>query len=63
MKYLLDTHTFLWAYGQSNRLPKTVKATIEDSTSEVFVSAVTFWEIVSSCAQKDWISVARLLQI
>lgn len=45
MKYLLDTHTFLWAYGQSDRLPKTVKATIENTTSEVLVSAVSFWEI------------------
>ena len=45
MRYLLDTHTFLWAYGQSNLLPKTVKATIENTDAEVFVSAVTFWEL------------------
>ncbi len=45
MRYLLDTLTFIWAYGQSNRLPKRVRTTLEDTASEVFVSAVTFWEI------------------
>lgn len=45
MRYLLDTHTFLWTYGQSDRLPKKVKAVVEDASVEVFISAVTFWEI------------------
>lgn len=45
MRYLLDTHTFLWAYGQSDRLPKQVRTVIENTSTEVFVSAVTFWEI------------------
>jgi PIN domain nuclease of toxin-antitoxin system len=45
MRYLLDTHTFLWAYGQSDRLPEQVRTVIENPSTEVFVSAVTFWEI------------------
>ncbi len=45
MSYLLDTHTFLWAYAQSDRLPKQVRTVIEDISAEVFISAVTFWEI------------------
>lgn len=45
MRYLLDTHTFLWTYGRSKRLPERIRLTIEDGQSEIFVSAITFWEI------------------
>ena len=45
MRYLLDTHTFLWAYGKSKRLPEKVRSAIGDGNADVFVSAVTFWEI------------------
>jgi len=45
MKYLLDTHTFLWAVTQSKNLPEKVLQAIKNSTNEVFVSAITFWEI------------------
>ncbi len=45
MNYLLDTHTFLWSYAHSKRLPRQVKIAIEDSSSIVSVSAVSFWEI------------------
>lgn len=45
MKYLLDTHVFLWATGQSKRLPSKVVTTITDLRNDVFVSAVSFWEI------------------
>lgn len=45
MKYLLDTHIFLWATGQSRRLPAKVAETITDPSKDVFVSAVSFWEI------------------
>ncbi len=42
MKLLLDTHTFIW--WDNNRLPKAVTRRIQRAT-EVFVSAVTAWEI------------------
>lgn len=45
MKLLLDTHIFLWATGQSKNLPASVSDTISDLKNDVFVSAVTFWEI------------------
>lgn len=45
MKLLLDTHVFLWATGQSQRLPTQVAATIADRNNDVFVSSVIFWEI------------------
>lgn len=45
MKLLLDTHTFLWAYSEPGRLPVTARERIIDPDNEVFVSAVSFWEI------------------
>ena len=45
MKLLLDTHTFLWSYSDKVRLPKLAKDTIEDPNNEIFVSAISFWEI------------------
>ena len=45
MKYLLDTHTFLWAVSQSKDLPAKVCQAIKNPGNDVFVSAVTFWEI------------------
>ena len=45
MKYLLDTHAFLWATGKSKLIPVNIAAAISDPGNEVFVSAVTFWEI------------------
>lgn len=45
MKYLLDTHTFLWTITQSKDLPLKVVQALKNPTNEVFVSAITFWEI------------------
>jgi PIN domain nuclease of toxin-antitoxin system len=45
MKYLLDTHTFLWCVADSSKLPKKVDAEIRNPHNEIFVSAVNLWEI------------------
>ena len=45
MRMLLDTHTFLWWVGDSPRLPKRFRAAIAEPANDVFVSAVTVWEI------------------
>lgn len=45
MRYLVDTHAFLWTTGRSNRLPNTARLTIEDPANEIFLSAVSLWEV------------------
>ncbi len=45
MKYLLDTHVFLWATSQPKLLPAIVAASVTDLNNDVFVGSVTFWEI------------------
>lgn len=45
MRLLLDTHTFLWWVENSARLPKRFRDAIAEPANDVFVSAVTVWEI------------------
>lgn len=45
MNYLLDTHTFLWTISQSDKLSKKAREIIKNPKKEIFVSAVSFWEI------------------
>lgn len=45
MKYLLDTHTFIWSILDSSKLSDKVKEIIEDSNNEIYVSGISFWEI------------------
>ena len=45
MSFLLDSHTLLWAILDKKKLSSKVITILEDTNHEVFVSAVTFWEI------------------
>jgi PIN domain nuclease of toxin-antitoxin system len=44
-KYLLDTHTLVWAMLDKGKLSEPVLKILQDSNSQLFVSAVSFWEI------------------
>lgn len=45
MRYLLDTHTFIWAISDQNKLPMKVRSIISNPENEILVSALSFWEI------------------
>ena len=45
MKLLLDTHTFLWWCADDPRLSEAARQEIADAGNEVYVSAVSSWEI------------------
>ncbi len=45
MNYLLDTHVFLWSLLETERLSKKTVEILEDPKNNIFVSALTFWEI------------------
>lgn len=45
MRLLLDTHVVLWALGEPERLSDEVRSLIADPANEVYVSAVTVWEV------------------
>ena len=42
---LVDTHVLLWALGEPERLAVEARAALENGDNEVFVSAVSAWEI------------------
>ena len=45
MKYLIDTHTFLWFNEGSADLSNTAKQLIIDKDNEIFISIASLWEI------------------
>jgi len=46
VKYLLDTHTLLWAIRGSNKLSEAGKHILNDASTQKFVSAVSAYEIM-----------------
>ncbi len=45
MRYLLDTHTFLWAVSATDKLSRLSRALIEDLDNEIYLSTASLWEI------------------
>jgi PIN domain nuclease of toxin-antitoxin system len=47
IKYLLDTHTFLWVALDDQRISGNVKKAIKSENAKIFVSPVTAYEIMN----------------
>jgi PIN domain nuclease of toxin-antitoxin system len=45
MKLLVDTHVFLWSVISPEKLSAKARSALENPANEVFLSAVTLWEI------------------
>lgn len=45
MKYLLDTHVFIWMASDPTGLPTKVAAILRDSDNDVFLSMASIWEM------------------
>ena len=45
LRLLLDTHVFVWCLADAEKLSRVAHAAIVDSANDVFVSAITGWEI------------------
>ena len=45
MKYLLDTHTYLWYRTAPDALPAPILALVTDMSFEILISVVTPWEL------------------
>ena len=46
MRLLLDTCTFLWFITADGRLPQDIRKSIQSPDHEVWLSVVSFWEIL-----------------
>ena len=44
-RFLLDTHVLLWSLAEPGKLSARARHALEDAHNEVFVSAVSAWEI------------------
>ena len=47
MKYLLDTHTLLWAAREPRKLSRRAKSLLKDGSQRMYVSAVTAFEMAT----------------
>lgn len=45
MRYLLDTHVYLWLRGMPGKLPSAVLSLLSDQARQGMISLVTLWEI------------------
>jgi PIN domain nuclease of toxin-antitoxin system len=45
VKYLLDTHVFLWTVFTPDKLSSKARKVIEDHDNLIYVSTATYWEI------------------
>ena len=45
MKFLLDTNVLLWLFAHPAKIKKSVRERLTDPANDVFVSAVSTWEI------------------
>lgn len=45
MRYLLDTHAFLWVLFDAELLSQNARKIIQNSENEILISMITYWEI------------------
>ena len=50
MRFLLDTHTFIWFVTDSPQLSTSAKALIEDEYNEKWLSVASVWEMAIKCS-------------
>ncbi|OCQ98794.1 twitching motility protein PilT [Nostoc sp. MBR 210] len=50
MRFLLDTHTFIWFVTDSPQLSTTAKILIEDEYNEKCLSLASVWEMAIKCS-------------
>ncbi|MHB8296091.1 MAG: type II toxin-antitoxin system VapC family toxin [Acidimicrobiales bacterium] len=58
---LLDTHAYVWALTDPNRLSDRARTAIEAPSNEVFVSAATAWEMAIKYRAGRWPEAEILL--
>ena len=47
LKYLLDTHVLIWLRAKPGRIRPATMETLADRQNDVYISAVSFWEMAT----------------
>ena len=55
MRYLLDTHTFLWIIEDNKNLTDKVKEIYLDNSNEIYLSVASLWEMAIKISLKKLI--------
>jgi PIN domain nuclease of toxin-antitoxin system len=50
LRYLLDTGVWLWSVGEPSRISRKARDVLADVSQEMFLSAVTSWEVAIKAA-------------
>jgi PIN domain nuclease of toxin-antitoxin system len=67
LKYLLDTHIWIWSVSQPEKLSRKVDSILKDSSNELYISSISVWEflvllekkrITIDNALEDWLNSA-----
>lgn len=53
MAWMLDTHALLWALFEPDKLGRKARASLKDSSNDVIVSPVSYWEISLKCGLEE----------
>ncbi len=62
MKYLLDSHIFVWLFAQPHLVGEEAKAVLRSQDAEIFVSLATLWELELKYSKKKFAYSAEELQ-
>lgn len=46
MKYLLDTHIWIWSVSKPEKLSDKIKNILGNDSNEFFISSISFWEFI-----------------
>jgi len=59
--FLLDTHAYVWAVSEPNKLSQPAREAVADRSNRVFVSAATVWEMAIKHHAGRWPEAEPLL--
>ena len=60
MKYLIDTHTFLWIVEGNQNLTNKVKKIYLDNSNDIYLSVASLWEMMIKISLKKLILATHL---
>ncbi len=61
MNIVFDTHALVWWWQEPDRIPATARDAINDEANDLFVSAVSLWEITNKHRIGKWPEAAAVL--
>jgi PIN domain nuclease of toxin-antitoxin system len=70
LKLLLDTHIWLWSFGEPGRLTRRVSRELQKPDNELWLSSISIWEFLVLCEKGRIVPkedphklVARMMEI